>query len=548
VVGNRPAHNARHREAAPATSVGWRGGEDATDFLGLDQEVQNARATGSAALELGQRQAAAPVGLDPEQSWLLSLDDARAGIAGLEPVAGDPAHTAEEGADLPAPLETSWSEEAPARSRSRTWLVRAMAAVVLAAVGVAVFKVYVSPPSKPAVARPVEPSRRAPDRRSELADPSGTRLQAADTPAPADARDASRELPPTTAKASDVPPPTVPADEVAVLDESNAGADAATDLEPSTESPGDETGWTDVPLETASSDPATAGEVSANVADLPTAAVSDIEAWWPGGQPDAGAADRSAGAPELDPADSRLGTWARALGIDAPDRLAPIATRPDGYGPVFGAGDRSILDQILPDASSFKNATVPGPAGEITTRSLPRRDSSPDRGSVQADEPVLHGLRRATEEDLAGLWDGATIPLESVDSPSRLLTPAVGRVRAVLKSSAIFEGRLYAVGQGKIWLDSELGRMALFAAELQKIDHLSSPDGTPALGAPGSQELSGLPRVCVRMPGGFFYGKVIARDESTVTLITDEGARVRLESTDIEPAPMDRPVIVRGKL
>jgi len=76
---------------------------------------------------------------------------------------------------------------------------------------------------------------------------------------------------------------------------------------------------------------------------------------------------------------------------------------------------------------------------------------------------------------------------------------------------------------------------------------MNSRGHTPGLGAPGSQELAGLPRVRVHNPGGTFYGKVIARDESTVTLITDEGARVMLESRDVEPAPLGvRSVVVKS--
>jgi hypothetical protein len=65
------------------------------------------------------------------------------------------------------------------------------------------------------------------------------------------------------------------------------------------------------------------------------------------------------------------------------------------------------------------------------------------------------------------------------------------------------------------------------------------------LGSRGSQELAGLPRVRVRTPGGMFYGKTLARTDSTITLITDEGARVTLESVDVEPAPLNQTVVVR---
>ncbi|MFN0241459.1 MAG: hypothetical protein ACKVWV_01070 [Planctomycetota bacterium] len=156
-------------------------------------------------------------------------------------------------------------------------------------------------------------------------------------------------------------------------------------------------------------------------------------------------------------------------------------------------------------------------------------------------------MRRATKSDLAGIWEGQTIPMDRIGGPTRILTPQVGRVRTILHDGEIFEGRLYAVGQHKVWLDTQLGRMALMFDQLERVDQISSPQGTPALGTPGSQALEGLPRVRVRVPGGMFYGKVTARDERTVTLITDDGARVTLETQDVEPVPATTTVIVRPK-
>jgi hypothetical protein len=153
-------------------------------------------------------------------------------------------------------------------------------------------------------------------------------------------------------------------------------------------------------------------------------------------------------------------------------------------------------------------------------------------------------LRRASADDLAGIWEGSTIPTESIGSTTRMLTPAVGRVRMILYGGEVFEGRLYAVGQSKIWLDTELGRLALVSDQVQKLEQLASPDGTPVLGQAGSETLAGLPRVRARTPGGMFYGKVTSNDGKSVTLITDEGARITLDAPIIEPVPASRTVIV----
>jgi hypothetical protein len=168
------------------------------------------------------------------------------------------------------------------------------------------------------------------------------------------------------------------------------------------------------------------------------------------------------------------------------------------------------------------------------------------RAADKSSNTTKGGLRHATADDLAGVWEGSVIPMDSIPGPTRLLTPGVGRVRIVIQRGEIFEGRLYAVGQGRIWIDTDVGRLALLSEQVQRIEHLNSKGGTPGLGAPGSQDLAGLPRVRVHTPGGTFYGKVIARDDGTVTLITDEGARVMLESYNVEAAPTGvRSVVVK---
>jgi hypothetical protein len=181
---------------------------------------------------------------------------------------------------------------------------------------------------------------------------------------------------------------------------------------------------------------------------------------------------------------------------------------------------------------------------EPGTPDLAQQRPSPVRRATQ--RTGRGGLRLANDADLAGVWDGHTIPLDAVDKDARLLTPQVGRVRVTIHGGEIFEGRLYAVGEKQIWLDTDLGRMALVSQQVALIQQLSSPDGTPVLGADGSQLLAGLPRVRVRTLGGPLYGKVIGRDERTLTLITDGGARITVDGTAFEPAPDTNAIIVRG--
>jgi len=120
--------------------------------------------------------------------------------------------------------------------------------------------------------------------------------------------------------------------------------------------------------------------------------------------------------------------------------------------------------------------------------------------------------------------------MDLFDSETRVVTPAVGSVRVVLKTGEIFDGRLYAVGQGQVWLETDIGRLALIAKHVLRIDQSFADKEAKAVDL--------LPRMRVRTPGGLFFGKVLSRDEHHVTLRLDGGGRITLESTDIEAAPL----------
>lgn len=146
------------------------------------------------------------------------------------------------------------------------------------------------------------------------------------------------------------------------------------------------------------------------------------------------------------------------------------------------------------------------------------------------------GLREASPEELAAVWSGAAIPVEALRGPERVMTPGVGRVRVVLARGEVFEGRLYAVGQRKLWLETELGRMALVDWQVDRIEHIVAADGTPLSGGDSARDLAGLPGVRVRTAGGVFYGKLLSRDGDSVVIVTDSGGRVTLSGAEVELA------------
>ena len=148
---------------------------------------------------------------------------------------------------------------------------------------------------------------------------------------------------------------------------------------------------------------------------------------------------------------------------------------------------------------------------------------------VEASAPAVRVLGRG---NVAGVWEGATVPLERLDARSRWLTPAVGRVRAELADGTSFEGRLHSIGEGKVWIENELGRMALLGAQIRALRQL------PPLVTPSSlTELPELPLVRVRTPGGVFQGRLLRREEGHVTLLTPEGGQVTLDDAEVESVP-----------
>ncbi len=149
---------------------------------------------------------------------------------------------------------------------------------------------------------------------------------------------------------------------------------------------------------------------------------------------------------------------------------------------------------------------------------------------------------RVGAEDVAMIWRGERVPVEAIEATSRVLTPGVGGVRVLLDSGEVFEGRLYAVGQSRVWLDIERGRMALTAdrvATIQRIEG-AARDGLQTVDAiPGE-------RVRVRTAGGFLVGRILAQDEKSglVTILTDSGGRITLERPEIEPSRTGTGIVI----
>jgi hypothetical protein len=153
-------------------------------------------------------------------------------------------------------------------------------------------------------------------------------------------------------------------------------------------------------------------------------------------------------------------------------------------------------------------------------------------------------MRPATPEELAGIWPSYEIPIDRIDSPRRILTPVVGGVRIVFKTGEIFEGRLYAVGQGHAWIDWGAGRVGLDGQRIVTMEHLLRDEG-PFPSDLAADQLVGLQYVRVRAKGGVFLAKLIYQDEQNTLVLTEEGTRVTIPSIDVEILGRQPSVLVK---
>ncbi len=218
-----------------------------------------------------------------------------------------------------------------------------------------------------------------------------------------------------------------------------------------------------------------------------------------------------------------------------PNRISPMAQWPPFLAMGGSEAPTSITSPtprpsvVVTEGPGQNSPTISQPTGEVT-----RIVRAPEVTGL-AQEDLGGSVREASQEDLSSLWLKGSIPMDRIDGKQKLMTPAVGRVRVLLLGGEIFEGELYAVGERKVWIKSELGKMALLSWQVERIEHILDPSKPGAANAP-TTNLASLESVRVRTPGGVFYGRLVAQTESSVTLVTAEGARVTLHDAEVDTA------------
>jgi len=238
----------------------------------------------------------------------------------------------------------------------------------------------------------------------------------------------------------------------------------------------------------------------------------------------------------------------------------PLVEPVDGTG-----GDPSLVDPLDPvDVNPFDPADpIVDPVVDVDPTDV-TPDTDPVAGGtdvepidatpVQPDEHALllaQLLAEAKElERMRGgnasmidlVWRGETVPMEAIGASTRILTPAVGPVRVHMATLDVFDGHLFAIGENKVWVDLDPGRVGLDGTAVERIERLPRE---VELNLVSSADLVTGDRVRARVPGGVIYGRVRSKTDSGVTLVTDSGARITLDNPVLESVGKAKSVVLK---
>lgn len=192
---------------------------------------------------------------------------------------------------------------------------------------------------------------------------------------------------------------------------------------------------------------------------------------------------------------------------------------------------------VAPDGS-----TGDEPAADATVADAEGEPEVEVRGNIATEEPGRGNRRVLARLEDGGVWPNRSVPSNKVDEPTMTLTPRVGNVRVVFQGGEAIAGRLHSVGQNKIVLDTNLGRMTLDAKRADRIDRLGNTARAAANLKAAASDTRGLEHVRVKTKGGTFYGHLVAQKGEQVTLILKGGNRITVQSTEVAPAGRQRSI------
>ncbi len=235
--------------------------------------------------------------------------------------------------------------------------------------------------------------------------------------------------------------------------------------------------------------------------------------------------------------------------IPEPQPAADVVAQRERAPSNLLGGERSLFEQY---GAFLSTGRAPSAAPEMTVDPVPgpttppvgASDTSPQEPIAVADPaPVVvpaereGALKRAGSD---GRWLSDEVPLEALEGDKRVMTPNVGRVRVVFNGGGSMEGELHSIGQKQVWIDTNSGRITLDGRRVKTVERLDSSVSTAKS---GETDYTRKPRVRVSTQGGVFVGHLIHREGRQVTLMTDEGLRITLESDDVQPANTRRSTV-----
>ncbi len=192
-----------------------------------------------------------------------------------------------------------------------------------------------------------------------------------------------------------------------------------------------------------------------------------------------------------------------------------------------------------PSVASGDSAVPPsGGVGNLLENLLGGSEPVGQTGFPDLNAPNISWI---SDDRLDMIWRGEEIPEGAIDGPVQTLMPHVGSVRVTMHSEQIFEGRLYAAGQRGIWLEFASGRIRLPSEGIDEIERLAEDPN--AVHSAETAAANGK-RVRVKVPGGLIFGRVQKQHGALVTIKTDNGARVVVESHLVEALGARRAVLI----
>ena len=198
-----------------------------------------------------------------------------------------------------------------------------------------------------------------------------------------------------------------------------------------------------------------------------------------------------------------------------------------------GGSSGTSRPQLDPVAEA--KPTLDEPVAVASTPARTPSSSFPNLGGAE--------FQWATSEQTEMIWRGSEVPLEAVRAPVRTMTPKVGGVRVFTTAGENFDGRLYAVGQNRVWIDSGAGRIGLDGDLVERIELLPpEPAGQARSGE--SAPIAGGRHVRARVPGGVLYGRILRSNGEDVTIVLDDGGKVQVKAGDLEDLGSGRAVVV----